>query len=52
MISHRWFRVAIVSLIALLAGLLSVHAQRRGFDVEVQTGTPTGLFKKVDPESV
>jgi TonB family protein len=50
MITGHWWKVAVVSLIALQAGLLSTHAQRRGLEAQVQTGTPPGLIKKVDPE--
>jgi TonB family protein len=42
--------VTIIGLIALLAGLLSAHAQRHGVDPLVTTGSPTGLIKKVEPE--
>jgi TonB family protein len=50
MITGHWWKVAVVSLIALQAGLLSTQAQRRGLEAQVQTGTPPGLIKKVDPE--
>jgi TonB family protein len=50
MITGHWWKVAIVSLIALQAGLSSTHAQRRGLEAQVQTGTPPGLIKKVEPE--
>jgi TonB family protein len=50
MITGHWWKVAIVGLIALQAGLLSTHAQRRGLEAQVQTGTPPGLIKKVEPE--
>jgi TonB family protein len=50
MITGHWWKVAVVSLIALQAGLLSTHAQRRGMEAQVQTGTPPGLIKKVEPE--
>jgi TonB family protein len=50
MITGHWWKVAVVSLIALQPGLLSTHAQRRGLEAQVQTGTPPGLIKKVDPE--
>ena len=48
--SGHWLKVAAISLIALQAGLPSTHAQRRGLEAQVQTGTPPGLIKKVDPE--
>jgi TonB family protein len=43
-------KVALASLIVLLAGLMSTQAQVRGLEAEVQTGTPPGLIKKVVPE--
>jgi TonB family protein len=46
----HWLKVAVVSLIGLQAGLLSAHAQRRDLEPQVQTGTPPGLIKKVEPE--
>ena len=46
----RWLKVAAISLIALLAGLPSANAQRRGFEAQVHTGTPPGLIQKVAPE--
>ncbi len=45
-----WLKVAGISLIALQAGLWSIHAQRRGLEAQVNTGTPPGLIKKVEPE--
>jgi|SRR5262245_7502926 len=50
MLTRHWFKVALVSLIALQAGLLSAQPQRRGEEADVTTGTPPGLIKKVDPE--
>ena len=50
MIIGHWWKVAVVGLIALQSGLLSTHAQRRGMEAQVQTGTPPGLIKKVEPE--
>lgn len=50
MFTGRWWKAAVISLIALQAGLLSTHAQRRGLEAQVQTGTPPGLIKKVEPE--
>ena len=50
MLTGRWRKVAVISLIALQAGLLSTQAQRRGLEAQVQTGTPPGLIKKVEPE--
>ena len=50
MLTDHCLKVAVISLIALLAGLSSAHAQRRGLEAQVQTGTPPGLIKKVDPE--
>jgi TonB family protein len=46
----HWLKVAVISSIALQAGLSFTNAQRRGLDVQVYTGTPPGLIKKVDPE--
>jgi TonB family protein len=46
----HWLKVAGISLIALQAGLSSTHAQRRGLEAQVQTGTPPGLIKRVEPE--
>jgi TonB family protein len=46
----RWLKVAAIGLIALQAGLSSTHAQRRGLEAQVQTGTPPGLIKKIEPE--
>ena len=46
----HWLKVAAISLIALLAGLSSANAQRRGLEAQVHTGTPPGLIKKVEPE--
>ena len=48
--TDHWLKVAIVSSIALLAGLSPAHAQTRGMEAQVQTGTPPGLIKKVEPE--
>ena len=46
----HWLKIVAISLIALLVGLSSTHAQRRGLEAQVQTGTPPGLIKKVEPE--
>jgi len=46
----RWLKVLVITTIALLTGLLSTHAQRRGMEAQVTTGNPPGLIKKVDPE--
>src|SRR5690348_3038763 len=43
-------KIALVSFIALLVGLVCVDAQRRGVEPQVFTGTPAGLVKKVEPE--
>ena len=43
-------KITIVILIAMQIGVLSTHAQRRGLEADVKTGTPPGLIKKVDPE--
>jgi TonB family protein len=50
MLTGYWLKVAVISLIALQAGLSSTHAQRRGLEAQVFTGTPPGLIKKVEPE--
>jgi|ERR1700730_10339680 TonB family protein len=50
MLSGHWLKVVAISLIALQAGVSSIHAQRRGLEAEVHTGTPAGLIKKVEPE--
>ncbi|PYL86756.1 MAG: hypothetical protein DMF17_05330 [Verrucomicrobia bacterium] len=50
MLTSHWLKFAVISSIALLAGLSSTHAQRRGLEAQVQTGTPPGLIKKVEPE--
>ena len=50
MVTDHWLKVTVISLIALQAGLLSTQAQRRGLEAQVQTGTPPGLIKKVEPE--
>src|SRR5260370_16853000 len=50
MLTGDWLKVAVISLIALQAGLSSTHAQRRGLEAQVFTGTPPGLIKKVEPE--
>lgn len=44
------FKIAVVSIIALLAGSFPAHAQRHGTEPYVTTGSPAGLVKKVDPE--
>jgi TonB family protein len=50
--TDRWLKVAVISLIALQASLSSSNAQRQqhGLEAEVNTGTPPGLIKKVQPE--
>ena len=48
--SIHCLKTAIITLIALQAGLLSVHAQRHGTNPIVTTGSPAGLVKKVEPE--
>src|SRR5260370_12079258 len=50
MLTGHGMKVAVISLIALQAGLSSTHAQRRGLEAQVFTGTPPGLIKKVEPE--
>src|SRR5947209_1293151 len=50
MLTDHWLKVTVISLFALQAGLSSTQAQRRGLEAQVQTGTPPGLIKKVEPE--
>jgi TonB family protein len=50
MLAGHWMKVAVISLIALQVGLSSTHAQRRGLEAQVHTGTPPGLIKKIEPE--
>ena len=48
--THPWFKIAVVSLIALVAGLFTAQAQRHGVEPIVTTGSPAGLIKKIEPE--
>jgi TonB family protein len=50
MFTRHSLKIAIISLIAFQAGLLSIEAQRHGVDPIVTTGSPAGLVKKVEPE--
>ena len=50
MLTGHWLKAAVISLIALQGGLLSTHAQKRGLEAQVHTGTPPGLIKRVEPE--
>ena len=50
MIIPNWLKIAVVSLIALDVGLLSVDAQRHGTEPIVTSGSPAGLVKKIEPE--
>ncbi len=50
MISHHSFKIAIISLVASLAGFSSAPAQRHGVNPIVTTGSPPGLVKKIEPE--
>ena len=51
MLTNPSFKIVIVTLIALIAGLFSAQAQHRaGVESQVITGNPPGLIKKVDPE--
>jgi TonB family protein len=52
MLIGHWLKAAVISVIALQAGLLSAHAQRQqhGLVAEVHTGTPPGLVKRVEPD--
>ena len=48
----HWLRIAVISVIALQAGLSSAQPQRqqRLSEAQVYTGTPPGLIKRVEPE--
>jgi len=50
MISQHSLKIAILTLIAALAGFSSAEAQRHGTNPIVTTGSPAGLVKKIDPE--
>jgi TonB family protein len=52
MFSSYRLKVAVISLVALQAGLCPTYAQRnqRMMESEVNTGSPPGLIKKVEPE--
>jgi len=50
MLTDHWLKIVVICLIVLQVGLPSTRAQRRGLEAQVQTGTPPGLIKKVDPE--
>jgi len=50
MLTRHSLRIAVVSLIASLAGFSSVQAQRHGAEPQVTTGSPAGLVKKIEPE--
>lgn len=50
MTASHWFKVTIVSLIAMQVGLFSADAQRHGTNPIVTTGSPAGLIKKIEPE--
>ncbi len=51
MTTHPWFKVATITFVALIAGLLPTQGQQRGrMDAQVTTGTPAGLIKKIEPE--
>ena len=50
MMTRNWLKISAVSLIALLAAVWSVQAQRHGVEPIVTTGSPAGLVKKIDPE--
>jgi TonB family protein len=43
-------KIAIITLVASLAGFSSAPAQRHGTEPIVTTSSPPGLIKKVDPE--
>jgi TonB family protein len=49
--TNPWLKIGIVTSIALITGLFSTQAQRRGgMEANVTTGNPPGVVKKVDPE--
>ena len=48
--ARPWFKLTVVSIIALAAGSFSAQAQRHGTNPIVTTGSPAGLVKKVEPE--
>jgi TonB family protein len=50
MLSRHSLKIAIVTLIASLAGSSSTQAQRHGVEPLVTTGAPPGLIKKIEPE--
>ena len=43
-------KIAIITLVASLTGFSSAPAQRHGTEPVVETGSPPGLIKKVEPE--
>jgi TonB family protein len=50
MLSHHSLKIAIITVIAALAGFSSAQAQRHGTEPLVTTGSPAGLIKKIEPE--
>jgi TonB family protein len=50
MLSRHSLKIAIISLVASLAGFSSAPAQRHGTEPIVTTGSPAGLIKKIEPE--
>lgn len=59
--TNHWFKIIVVSLIALVAGFSSAQGQtssapglsggsRHGAEPIVTTGSPAGLVKKIEPE--
>jgi TonB family protein len=50
MLPRHSLKIAIITIIAALAGLPSTQAQRHGVEPQVTTGTPAGLIKKIEPE--
>src|SRR5437588_3064900 len=50
MLSRHCLKIALISLIAALAGFTSAPAQRHGAEPLVTTGSPAGLVKKIEPE--
>ena len=50
MFSTHSLKIAVISLVASLAGFSSAPAQRHGTEPMVTTGSPAGVVKKIDPE--
>ena len=50
MFTRHSLKIAIISLVASLAGFSAAQAQRHGTEPIVTTGSPAGLIKKIEPE--